>query len=59
MATLQSVVDDLLAVDRAFSTAGAKADLVAGLSAMFADDVVIPNPRGQFAEGKTAVVAIG
>lgn len=56
--TPQSVVDDLLAADRAFSAASAKTDLVSGLAAMFADDVVIPNPPGQFAEGKTAVVTM-
>ena len=57
-ATPQSAVDELLAADRAFSAASAETDLVSGLSAMFADDVVIPNPPGQFAEGKTAVVAM-
>jgi ketosteroid isomerase-like protein len=56
--TPQSAVDELLAADRAFSAASANTDLVAGLTAMFADDVVIPNPPGQFAEGKTAVVAM-
>ena len=56
-ATPQSAVDELLAADRAFSAASAKTDVVTGLSAMFATDVVIPNPPGQFAEGKTAVVA--
>jgi ketosteroid isomerase-like protein len=56
--TPQAAVDDLLAADRAFSAASAKTDLVSGLSAMFADDVVIPNPPGQFAEGKAAVVAM-
>jgi ketosteroid isomerase-like protein len=54
----QSIVDDLLAADRAFSAASASTDLIAGLTAMFADDVVIPNPPGQFAEGKTAVVTM-
>jgi ketosteroid isomerase-like protein len=57
-ATPQSAVDELLAVDRAFSAASAKTDLVAGLAAMFADDVIIPNPPGQFADGKAAVVAM-
>jgi ketosteroid isomerase-like protein len=57
-ATPQAAVDELLAVDRAFSAASANTDLVSGLTAMFADDVVIPNPPGQFAEGKTAVVAM-
>jgi ketosteroid isomerase-like protein len=57
-ATPQSAVDELLAADRAFSAASANTDLVAGLAAMFADDVVIPNPPGQFAEGKATVVAM-
>jgi ketosteroid isomerase-like protein len=46
----------LLAADRAFSASSAKTDLVAGLAAMFADDVVIPMPPGQFVNGKAAVV---
>jgi ketosteroid isomerase-like protein len=53
----QAAVDELLAADRAFSTASAKTDVVAGLSAMFADDVVMPVPSGQFAEGKAAATA--
>src|SRR5437868_1326397 len=55
-ATPQAVVDELLAADRAFSAASAKTDLISGLAAMFADDVVIPMPPGQFVNGKTAVV---
>jgi len=54
--TPQTVVDELLAADRAFSAASAKTDLVSGLTAMFADDVVIPMPPGQFVNGKAAVV---
>ena len=57
-ATPQSAVDELLAADRAFSAASGRTDVVSGLSAMFAANVVIPNPPGQFAEGKTAVVAM-
>lgn len=57
-ATPQSVVDELLAADRAFSAASAKTDLVSGLTAMFGDEVVIPNPPDRFAEGKAAVVAM-
>lgn len=57
-ATPQSAVDELVAADRAFSAASAKTDLVSGLTAMFADDVVIPSPPGQWAEGKAAVVAM-
>jgi ketosteroid isomerase-like protein len=53
----QAAVDELLAADRAFSAASAKTDVVAGLSAMFADDVVMPVPSGQFAEGKAAATA--
>ena len=56
-ATPQSAVDELLAADRAFAAASAGTDLVSGLSAMFADDVVIPMPPGQFVDGKAAVVA--
>src|SRR4029077_20234562 len=56
-ATPQSGRDELLAADRAFAAASAGTDLVSGLSAMFADDVVIPMPPGQFVDGKTAVVA--
>jgi len=55
-ATPQSAVDELLAADRAFAAASAKTDLVSGLTAMFADDVVIPMPPGKFVEGKAAVV---
>src|SRR5258705_13502445 len=52
----QQAVDELLAADRAFSAASAKTDLVAGLTAMFADDVVIPMPPGQFVNGRAAVI---
>ena len=54
-ASPQAAVDELLAADRAFSASSAKTDLVSGLTAMFADDVVIPMPPGQFVDGKTAV----
>src|SRR3954467_12834290 len=57
-ATPQAAVDELLAADRAFSAASANTDLISGLTAMFADDVVIPNPPGRFAEGKAAVIAM-
>jgi ketosteroid isomerase-like protein len=52
----RAAVDELLAADRAFSLAAAKVDVTAGLSAMFADDVVMPTPSGRFAEGKAAAV---
>ena len=53
----QSEVDGLLDADRGFAAASAKTDLVSGLTAMFAEDVVIPMPPGQFVDGKAAVIA--
>jgi ketosteroid isomerase-like protein len=53
----QAAVDELLAADRAFSSASAKSDVVSGLGAMFADEVVVPLPTGGFAEGRTAAIA--
>lgn len=46
-----AVVDDLLSADRAFAAASARTDLVSGLTAMFADDVVMPAPPGVWLEG--------
>jgi ketosteroid isomerase-like protein len=48
--TPRAVVEELLAADRAFSAASATTDAVQGLSAMFAPDVIMPNPGG-IAEG--------
>ena len=42
----QAAVDELLNADRAFSVASDKTDLVTGISAMFADEVIMPNPAG-------------
>jgi ketosteroid isomerase-like protein len=53
----QAEVDELLAADRAFAQASAKTDLVSGLSAMFAEDVIMPAPQVNFARGKAAAVA--
>ena len=55
--TPQAVVDELLATDRAFAAASARTDVVSGLSAMFAADVILPVPGNRFAEGKTAATA--
>src|SRR5688500_8401506 len=49
--TPQQAVDELLSADRAFSTASAAIDVVSGISAMFAADVVLPLPGGKFANG--------
>jgi ketosteroid isomerase-like protein len=56
----QTVVDELLAADRAFSVAGAKENVVDALSAMFGDEVVMPLPTGEFARNKPkAIEALG
>lgn len=53
--TPQAAVDELLAADRAFAAAAAKTTVVPALTAMFADDVVMPTPlpKPGFARGKT------
>lgn len=53
----QEVVESLLAADRAFSKASGKTDAVAGLSAMFAEDVMMPAPGGHLARGAAAATA--
>jgi len=53
--TPQQVVDELLAADAAFSVASAKSDLVSGISAMFAEEVLMPNPAG-IAMGKQKAI---
>ena len=55
--TPSAVVEELLAADRAFSAKSAQTTVVAGLSAMFTEDVIMPQPGGVFAEGKAAAVA--
>ncbi|MCQ4163299.1 nuclear transport factor 2 family protein [Tahibacter harae] len=54
-ATPQQAVDALLAADRAYAAASARTDLISGLSAMFADDVVMPVPGNRFARGAAEV----
>jgi ketosteroid isomerase-like protein len=49
-------VEELLAADRAFSKASARLDVVSGLSAMFAPDVIMPIPGNQVARGAEAAV---
>jgi ketosteroid isomerase-like protein len=55
--TPQQAVEELLAADRAFSKASAQTDVVTGLSAMFAPDVMMPVPGSQFAKGAAAATA--
>ena len=54
----QAVVDELLAADRAFSAASAKTDLVTGLSAMFAADVILFAPAGIANGSQKAIEAL-
>jgi ketosteroid isomerase-like protein len=55
--TPQSIADGLLAADRAFSAASAKTNVVAGLSALFARDVMMPVPGNRFATSAAAATA--
>lgn len=55
--TPASVVGELLAADRDFSARSGRTTVVPGLSAMFTDDVIMPQPGGIFAEGRGAAVA--
>ena len=53
----RQAMDDLLAADRAFASASAKApDLIAGLSPMFADDVAMPIAGGAFSATKAEAI---
>lgn len=53
----QAALDGLLAADREFAAASARTDLVSGISAMFAADVVMPLPNATFAESAEAAAA--
>lgn len=46
----------LIAADRAFSNAGAKANIVDAIGAMLTDNAVMPTPKLDFAIGKSAIV---
>jgi ketosteroid isomerase-like protein len=51
-ATPQQAVDELLAADRAFSSAGSsQANVIDALTPMFAPDVIMPQPGGKFTHG--------
>ncbi len=54
--TPAAAVGELLAADKGFSAASERTDVVAGLTPMLAEDVVMAVPGGRFAEGKAAVV---
>jgi len=48
---------ELLSADRAFSAASTRMDVIAGLSAMFDAEVIMPIPGNTFADGKANAVA--
>jgi len=56
--TPESAAAELFAADSAFGVAARNADVVTGLSAMFAADVTVPAPGGKFTDGKPAVVQL-
>jgi ketosteroid isomerase-like protein len=53
--TSREAVDELLAADRAFSAAAAKADPVAGITAMLDEEAAMPLPGKGILVGKAAV----
>ena len=53
----QIVMDELLAIDRGYSAASAKTDLVSGISAMFASDVAMAIPGGKFSASAAEAAA--
>ena len=52
----RTLASELIAADRAFSNAGAKANIVDSISAMLTDNAVMPTPKLDFAIGKSAIV---
>lgn len=58
--TPQAIAQSLLETDRAFAVTASRTDMLSALSAMFADDVMMPLSQNGFAKGRPAVlVAIG
>ncbi len=51
----ERLANGLLAADRSFSEKSAHTDLISGIIAMLAPDVVMPLPGGKFANGEAAV----
>jgi Domain of unknown function (DUF4440) len=49
-------VGDLLAADRAFATASARTNVVAGLAPLFSESALMPIPGNRFAVGKEQIV---
>lgn len=53
---LRAAVEQVLATDRAFSSAAASVDVASALAAMFSPDVIVPGPSG-LTRGRDAVSA--
>jgi ketosteroid isomerase-like protein len=56
-ATPSSAVAELIATDQRFSAAARTTDVISGLTAMMADDVIVPLPPGRWVEGVAEVRA--
>ena len=54
--TPAAAVEELLATDRAFAAASARADVVAGLAPMLSEEIVMPSPPGRLVRGRAAVL---
>jgi len=52
----RTLASELIAADRAFSNAGAKANLVDAIGSMLTENAVMPTPKLDFAIGKSAIV---
>ena len=50
------LASQLLAADRAFSTAGSKANIVDSIGGMLTENAVMPTPKLDFAIGKSAII---
>ena len=55
--TPADVAEELLAADRAFSESARQDGLLPALGAMFADDVILPAPGGEFVHGREPALA--
>lgn len=52
----RALTSELIAADRAFSSAGVKANIVDSIGSMLTDNAVMPTPKLDFAIGKAAII---
>jgi hypothetical protein len=58
--TPERAIDELLRADRGFAGAATRGDVAGKIGAMFADDIMVPTPRGEFARNRAeAIEALG